>query len=344
VYAAGKSVTRKEKKVILDEPRVIHVLSRGDLEKPGELASPGALECVESLPSRFDLPQGAGESARRAALAEWLVQAENPLTWRSIVNRVWHYHFGRGLVDTPNDLGRMASLPSHPELLDWLATDFRDSGGSLKRLHRQIVLSAAYRQSSDLRYVLNAEKDAENRLLSRANRQRLDAESYRDIVLQISGDLDLSMGGPSVMHFKLGPPVQNTPTLDYSGFDWSKPGVNRRSIYRLVFRNIADPFMMALDFPDAAQLAPTRAFSVSALQALSLWNDAFVLRQSERIALRAGNVCADTCGSVRAAVRLAWLREPRAEELEEMVRYVNKHGLAALCRVLVNANEFLFLD
>ena len=120
--------------------------------------------------------------------------------------------------------------------------------------------------------------DVDNRWLSRAHRRRLDAESFRDIVLQASRRLDLTMGGPPVRHFKVGPPVQNTPTLDYTGFRWDQPGVKRRSIYRLVYRNIADPFMAALDFPDAAQLAPTRPFSASALQALAMWHDAFVLQ------------------------------------------------------------------
>jgi hypothetical protein len=291
------------------------------------------------------LPEAGDEGARRAMLADWLADPRNPLTPRSIVNRVWQHHFGRGLVDTPNDLGRMGSLPSHPELLDWLAADFRDSGGSLKRLHRQIVLSATYRQSSSEESTTNAASvDADNALLWRANRQRLDAESYRDVVLQIAGQLDLTMGGPAVMHFKLGPPVQSTPTLDYNTFNWDQPGVTRRSIYRLVFRNIADPFMVALDFPDAAQLAPTRPFSASALQALALWNDHFVLRQSEHLAARLESTGANLPERVRRAVQLVFLRDPNAAELEEWSAYAASHGLSSLCRVLLNGNEFLFID
>ena len=313
------------------------------MDKPIEVANPGALGCIGNLPARFELANPKVEATRRAALADWLADERNPLTWRSIVNRVWHYHFGRGLVDTPNDLGRMGSLPSHPELLDWLAADFRGSGGSLKRLHRLIVTSAAYRQASaeDARARVI---DGDNRLLWRGNRQRLDAESFRDIVMQKSGTLDLTMGGPAVMHFKLGPPVQSTPTLDYTAFSWEKPGINRRSIYRLVYRNIADPFMAAMDFPDAAQLAPTRPFSASALQALALWNDDFVLYQSGQLAARLESSFPNMTARIQLLVRLLFYREPTADELRELSAHAEKHGLAALCRVLLNSNEFLFVN
>lgn len=345
IFTAAKAVMRKEKKLNMGEPRVIHVLDRGELDKPGEVVSPGALACIESLKPRFDGPDCRDEGARRAALAEWLADSQNPLTWRSIVNRVWHYHFGRGLADTPNDLGRMGSAPSHPELLDWLAADFRDSGGSLKRLHRQIMNSAAYRQATAEPSAENQSRgDIDNVLLWRGNRQRLDAESYRDMVLQIAGRLDLTMGGPAVRHFKLGPAIQSTPTLDYTAFNWDSPGVCRRSIYRLVYRNIADPFMVALDFPDAAQLAPTRPFSASALQALALWNDSFVLSQSEKLAERLVQSCPDSAARVRRAVELILLREPRDEESREFVSFAEKRGLPALCRVLFNSNEFLFVN
>jgi hypothetical protein len=345
VFAAAKSVTRKGKPVMMNEPRTIHVLARGELTKPGEIANPGALACIEPLQSRFMLTGINDEGARRAALADWLADPRNPLTPRSIVNRIWHYHFGRGLAATPNDLGRMGSLPSHPELLDWLAADFRDSGGSLKRLHRQIVLSATYRQSSSRRQTNNETGvDSDNVLLWRANRQRLDAESFRDIVLQVAGQLDLTMGGPPVMHFKLGPAIQSTPTLDYAAFNWDQPGVTKRSIYRLVYRNIPDPFMAALDFPDAAQLAPARGFSASALQALALWNDDFVLRQSEKLAARLEQSFPDTAERVRRLVELVFLRVPSSDESREFVSYAEKHGLPALCRVLFNSNEFLFVN
>src|SRR5207245_4409 len=149
---------------------------------PAAKASPGALSCVKGLPSRFDLTRPDDEGARRAALARWLSEPRNVLTWRSIVNRVWHHHFGRGLAATPGDLGKMGAVPSHPELIDWLAVEFRDSGGALKRLHRLIVTSAAYRRSTRHDPAC-AVADADNLLLWRMNRTRLDADILRDGVL-----------------------------------------------------------------------------------------------------------------------------------------------------------------
>ena len=146
------------------------------------------------------IDQPNAEEQRRAALANWLADDRNVLLWRSIVNRVWHYHFGRGIVGTPNDFGRMGERPSHPELLDWLAYEFRSHGGSMKWLHRTIMTSSTYRQRSahNSNY---AERDADNRLLWRMNRRRLDAESYRDSVLQLAGNMDWRMGGPSDRQF-----------------------------------------------------------------------------------------------------------------------------------------------
>ncbi|WP_373649261.1 PSD1 and planctomycete cytochrome C domain-containing protein [Schlesneria sp. DSM 10557] len=188
-------------------PRPVHVLHRGDIRHPRAEALPGGLSCLTGLPSRFELAENAPESARRAALANWIVSRENVLTWRSIVNRVWHHHFGRGLVPTLNDFGHMGEQPSHPELLDWLAIQFRDRGQSLKQLHRMILTSQTYRQSSAVtlptaqdadvdREDIAATIDADNRFLWRMNRTRLDAESLRDSILAISGRLDLRMGGP----------------------------------------------------------------------------------------------------------------------------------------------------
>ena len=148
VYAAANDFKPEGNFRPAKTPRPIHVLKRGDVNRPLDEAKPGALSCVPDLESRFRLANAADEGARRAALARWVSDARNVLTWRSIVNRVWQYHFGRGIVATPSDFGHMGSLPTHPELLDWLAASFRDDGGSLKRLHRLIVTSAAYRQSS----------------------------------------------------------------------------------------------------------------------------------------------------------------------------------------------------
>jgi mono/diheme cytochrome c family protein len=325
------------------EPKVVNVLKRGEISKPGEAAVPGALSALTNLTGRFELKSPNDEASRRAALADWLAAPENPLTWRSIVNRTWALHFGRGLADSPNDLGKMGSTPTHPELLDWLACEFRDGGGSLKALHRLIVTSAVYRRSGQANNSALA-RDPDNRLLWRRTAQRVDAESYRDAVLAVSGRLDLTMGGPGVQQFKLGKPIQLTPSVDYAPYDWDSPGGCRRSIYRFVYRGLQDPFMDALDFPDAAQLAPARPFSASALQALALLNNDFVLHHSGHFATRLEQAGATPKERIHHAFRLTFQREPTTSERKEFTAYAEKHGWAAMARVLFNSNEFLFTD
>jgi uncharacterized protein DUF1553/uncharacterized protein DUF1549 len=324
-------------------PREVHILKRGDITKPGETATAGALACVVDLESRFKLDDSHHEGARRAALAHWLTDPKNPLTWRSIVNRVWHYHFGRGIVDTPNDLGRMGGRPSHPELLDWLAADFRDHGGSLKRLHKLIVMSAAYRQASrhDPR---SAQADTDNRFLWRMNRTRLDAESVRDAVLLINGKLDRTMGGASVKQFIQTPGIHVTPNVDYLNFDVDRPENHRRCVYRFVFRTLPDPLMEALDCPDASQWTAARGLSLSPLQALALLNDKFMVRQAEHLAERATQLAPDLPGQLAALYQIVLLRPPTCTERDRLIEYAGKHGLANACRVLLNCNEFVFVD
>lgn len=345
VYAAAPSVKIVGGEVnSLAEPKVVHVLKRGDFEQPGDVAQPGALSALKHSPARFVLAETKNEAARRAALADWFAHPDNVLTWRSIVNRVWHYHFGRGLCDTPSDLGRMGGTPSHPELIDWLAVWFRDeAGGSLKKLHRLIVTSATYRQSSQTREG-PALADSDNRLLWRQNRQRLDADGFRDFTLATSGALNLKMGGPGIRQFKSSPGPQQTPMLDYTSHDWAEPESCRRSIYRHVWRGIADPFMEALDFPDLGLLAPVRGLSSSSLQALTLYNNDFVLHHSEVLARRVESGARTPEEQVSRAVQLAWLREPRGNELADFKTFVQSSGLPAFCRILLNSNEFLFVE
>jgi hypothetical protein len=257
------------------------------------------------------------------------------LTWRSIVNRVWHYHFGAGLVDTPSDFGRMGSKPSHPELLDWLAVQFRDeAGGSLKRLHRMILLSDVYKQQSRDRED-GAKIDADNRLLWRMNRTRLDAESVRDSVLSAAGKLDLTMGGPAVQWFRF--KDDHSPVYDYASFDADAPGAYRRSIYRFVVRSVPDPFLERLDCPDPSVLTPKRSTTLTPIQALTMMNNPFVVRMSEHLAERVGD-------DVAAAVRLCYGREASAKEAEAFAAYAKRHGMANLARLLFNSNEFQFVD
>jgi hypothetical protein len=364
VYAAS-AANQAARGAILKapQPRTIHILKRGDLDKPGVEAGPGALSAITALNARFPSDDPHHEGARRAALAGWITHRDNPLTWRSAVNRVWHYHFGIGLCDTPSDFGRMGGIPSHPELLDWLAVWFRDEAqGSLKALHRLIVTSATWQQSSALPPPLPPAgtaspapapggmtgdpqaTDPDNRLLWRMNRSRLDADSYRDAVMAASGRLDLTMGGPGIPLYNASPGPQSTPVLDYAGFDWEAPAANRRSIYRVVYRGIADPFMEVLDFPDMGLLSPTRGFSVSALQSLTLFNNHFLLGQSAHLAARAAGSAQDPPEAIRQMFRLVLLREPTAGELAEFAALAQSAGLPAAARVLFNTNEFLFID
>ncbi len=356
LYAAGKDVENERGRLQLPQPRTIQLLSRGDLEKPrGEIA-PGALSILTHLPARFSCSTTDDESLRRAELARWIVHPENPLTWRSMANRVWYYHFGRGLCHTLNDFGRLGELPSHPELLDWLACELRDTD-SLKHLHRLICTSQAYQRSSRSNDEL-LERDPDNRWLARSTRRRLDAESFRDAVLGLSGSLDLSPGGPGVKYFRESPGPQVTPKLHYDDFDWDSPGANRRSIYRVVWRGIADPLFEALDFPDLGLLAPQRHQSSSPLQSLVLLNHPFVLHQAQRWATA---LTASTPHSaeesanasthmpklelaIQRAVRQAWLRPATDEELAVLSQLAHEHGLAAVCRLLINSNEFLYVE
>ncbi len=196
VYAAASDFTPQGAFAPPKHPRPIHRLARGDVRDPKELVAPGAVACVRGPSATFELSDPDNEGQRRAALAHWLVDPRNALLRRSIVNRVWQYHFGQGIVDSPNDFGRMGSLPTHPELLDWLAGWFAEHGHSLKALHRLLLTSSVYRQSSQSNPELS-KLDAGNRYLWRMNRSRLDAECIRDAVLFVSGQLDLTMGGPS---------------------------------------------------------------------------------------------------------------------------------------------------
>jgi mono/diheme cytochrome c family protein len=324
-------------------PRPVHILKRGDINRPGPAAEPGALGCLPELNALFDLADANNEGSRRVALARWVVDPKNVLAWRSIVNRVWQYHFGRGIVDTPNDFGRMGALPTHPELLDWLTVAFQEHGGSLKFLHRLLVTSSTYRQASrgDPGY---ADVDGDNRYLWRMNRTRLDAESIRDAVLCVSDKLDAAMGGPSVKQFVQSPGIHVTPVVDYLSFDVDSPENYRRSIYRFIFRTLPDPFMETLDCADASQLTPVRSASVTALQALTMLNNRFVVRQSEHIAARVEKSSPDLQERVRTACELILGRPASPREVELVSEYVTKHGMANAVRMLLNSNEFMFVN
>ncbi len=322
------------------QPRSIHVLARGDVRKPLKEVGPGVPPVVPGFPPEFDLPAHHTEAQRRAALAEWVVSPQNPLTWRSIVNRVWHYHFGRGIVDSPNDFGRMGQLPTHPELLDWLAADFHQQGGSLKTLHRLIVTSHTYRQSSADR-VEPAKADAENSLLWRANRRKLDAEAVRDSVLFVAGRLDTRMGGPGFRDFVIERP-EHSPHFEYHLHDPRDARAHRRSVYRFLVRSQPQPFMTTLDCADPSMSVDKRNETINPLQALALLNNGLTVVMAEAFA--ANVATADATSAVTTAFERSIGRAPTAEERDILVDYARTNGLANTCRVILNLNEFAFVD
>ena len=319
-------------------PRTIHLLHRGDIRTPGDEMHPGAPALWRQAEPEFSLPAGHREGERRVALANYLTDTENPLIWRSIVNRIWLYHMGRGIVDSPNDFGRMGMQPTHPQLLDWLAVKFRDDfGGSWKALHRLIVSSATYRQVS----TGDAEKakvDAGNRYYWRMKRHRLSAEELRDSVLAVAGVLDPAMGGPSFHDFEF--EDDHTPKYWYDRHDPNDPKSHRRSIYRLIARSQTQPFLTTLDCADPSQMVAKRDETTTALQALALMNNPFMVAMSEQLAERVSKSEAP----VGEALRLVSGREPRADEVELLQNYADRHGLAAVCRLILNLNEFVYVD
>ena len=327
------------------KPRAVRILPRGNLLNAGREVGPGTLRCFAGMESRFDLPADGSEGERRAHLARWFSDSRNALTWRSIVNRVWQYHFGRGLVDTPNDFGRMGTQPSHPELLDWLAVEFRDGGQSMKALHKVIVTSATYRQVSSVDAVTRAALaiDSDNRLLWRQNRRKLEAEAVRDAVLAVSGKLDLTMGGPSFRDFVVEKP-EHSPHYEYQLHDPEDPKSHRRSAYRFIVRSQQQPFLTVLDCADPSMQVGRRNESVSPLQALALLNNPLMLSMSRHFAETLQRGGGDLPSQVVRGHRLALGRTPTAAESEMLVAYATRHGLVNCCRLMLNLNEFAFVD
>jgi mono/diheme cytochrome c family protein len=328
-------------------PRPIFVLHRGNVTQPGKEVQPGALTTLPQLSGDFELPPHHGEGQRRAALARWLTQREHPLTWRSIVNRVWQYHFGRGIVETSNDFGRNGQLPTHPELLNYLAVEFRDGRQSLKQLHKLIVTSSTYRQASSLDAAAAVERataiDAENRFLWRMNRRRLEAELVRDSVLQLAGKLDRRMYGPSFQDFVIEKP-EHSPHYEYELHDPNDPKSHRRSIYRFLVRSQPQPLMASLDCADPSMQVDRRNESLSALQALALLNNGFMVTMSQHFGERIAKLPGTDVDRVARAFAEACGRSPTQKELAVLVAYAERHGWSNLCRLILNLNEFVFVD
>ena len=327
------------------KPRPVHLLARGDVRKPGNEVTPGVPRSL-GLSRGLQVDPALPEGQRRVALAEWIADPANVLTWRSIVNRVWQHHFGRGLVETANDFGRMGTAPSHPELLDWLAVWFRDNGQSLKSLHRLIVTSRTYRQSS---VVPNPEthpgmaRDSDNRLLWRMNRRKLEAEAIRDSMLWVAGRLDERRGGPSFKDFVVERP-EHSPHYEYALHNPEDPESHRRSVYRFLVRSQPQPMMAALDCADPSISVDRRNETLNALQALALMNHKLAVSMSRHWAARLEREAQTTPERVSLGMRLSLGRGPTPDESEALVRHAEQHGLASTCRLLLNLNEFVFVD
>ncbi len=356
---------------IATQPPPMKVHQRGSVTALGEEVAAAGLAAIKGLDPNFGLQPDAIESHRRVRLANWITDSRNPLFARVMANRVWHYHFGAGLVETPNDLGFHSGRPSHPELLEWLACDFgfsiadfglkneQDSSGSssssssdpkskiqnpkfsLKRLHRLLVTSATYRQASTFDEA-SAKVDATNRLLWRMSPRRLEAESVRDAMLAVAGELNDEFGGKGYSdtnsYFFKG--TQFYDPIDPTGF----PN-QRRTIYRMSARGGRSPFLDTFDCPDPSTTTPKRSSTVTPLQALSLMNHSFVLRMADQFASRLKTEAGDSAeAQVHAAYRQLYGRTPEADEVLLSVDFVKRRGLPAFCRAMWNSSEFLFVD
>jgi hypothetical protein len=320
-----------------------YLLWRGDLQARGPVVEPAFPAVLASNPPSI---AATGETTgRRKALAEWLTRPDHPLTARVMVNRLWQGHFGRGLVGSASDFGRMGEEPSHPELLDWLATELVRQGWSLKAMHRLIVTSATYRQTSRPTSAGNA--DRENPWLARQTRRRLDGEAIRDALLAVSGRLDPALGGPGVF-----PPLPPELTrLSSKGAIWPVSARvadhHRRSLYVFVRRNLRYPFFEAFDRPDTNASCPQRPVTTIAPQALSLLNSALSADAARELAARARREAgADTEAQVRRAYLLALGRRPDPPEQALARAFLAAGGTSFrdFCLALLNLNEFVYVD
>ncbi len=317
-----------------------YVLIRGSVAQPGKRVEAAGLSCVSGLSAELDLAADASEGARRKAIAEWIANPRNPLFARVIVNRLWQQHLGRGFVDNPSDFGYNGGPPSHPELLDWLASDLVRNGWSLKALHKRILMSRTYRQASRFDEAA-ASADADNRLLWRFTPRRLDAESVRDGMLAVAGDLNGSMHGPSFRPFEYGEKRGSLKSYVLTSED--TPAMRRRTVYRMNVITGGDPMLEALDCPLPSVKAPRRRSTTTALQALSLMNNAFVQQRARGFARRLQEEASSLDGRIRRAFDLAFGRKPDDREMDSSRPLVERHGLDALCWGILNASEFLYV-
>ncbi len=318
-------------------PVKTHLLGRGDPMAPREEVAPNSLS---ALKADLQLGSDTPDPERRLAFAAWLTDPQrNPLTPRVLANRLWLHVFGRGIVDTPGDFGKAGAPPSHPELLEWLAAEFVASGWSAKKTIRLLVTSATFRQSSAPNAAA-AQIDADARLLWRFPPRRVEAEVLRDAALAVAGTLDLKMGGPGFRIHADKKRYEGWKVVDNSG-----PATWRRMVYQESMRGIDDRMFTAFDRPECGQVTPKRTVSTTPLQALNLFNGDFVLTQAEKLAERVqGKAGTDSGAQITRAFALAFGRAPSSGEARAAQTLVAQDGLPALCRVLLNANEFAFIE
>jgi hypothetical protein len=336
-------------------PKSTHLLIRGSPHARGKEVRPGFPEVLGLPEPTIPAPRaGAKSSGRRTVLADWIASKDNPFTARVIVNRVWQYHFGRGIVPSANDFGKLGEPPTHPELLDWLAREFVDGGWKLKRIHKLIMLSSVYQLSSQADPE-NLKADPANALLWRFNMRRLSGEEVRDSILAVSGSLNLKQFGPSTY-----PPIPKEVLAGQSvpgqGWPTSPPEeANRRSVYAHVKRSLRVPILVGFDQPDPDSSCPVRYVTTVPTQSLGLLNGEFANEQAEAFAKRLQKESpGDLTAQVTRAIRLTTGRVPLADEVTVDIAFIrglkDKHkldDLQALARyalLCLNANEFVYLD
>jgi len=318
-----------------------HVFVGGNPQRKGEAVVPASMSTLSQVAASYQLDAKAPQGERRLALARWLVAKENPLTPRVLANRLWHYHFGTGIVSTPSDFGYMGTRPTHPELLDWLAIQIQENGWKLKDIHKQIMLSETYQQASTFRE--DASRiDSDSRYLWRFPPRRLSGEEIRDTLLSISGKLNLKMGGPG---FRLYHYLQDN-VATYVPREEFGPETYRRAVYHQNARAARIDLLTDFDCPDNAFAASKRNTTTTPLQALTLMNHRFTLDLSqfvvERLQQDAGAENVDQ--QIERAFRLFYARSPEAQEHKAARQLIAANGLNAFCRAMINSNELIYLD
>lgn len=350
-----------------DRPEIppLMLLKKGDPHRPLDEVKPATLSFVSSLVAPIAAPSGSKTSQRRLAFANWLTNSQHPLTPRIAVNRLWQHHFGEALVRSPNNFGFKGELPTHPELLDYLASELKDGNWELKRLHRKLVCSATYRQASihpkELEF---REEDPANTLWWKANRRRLDAESLRDTILAVSSELNLQAGGPGYLPHLNSEALVGLSTKDKAWQSSPADQQARRSIYIFSKRSLLLPLLTTFDFCDTTQPCAQRDINIVAPQALALLNNEFTHQASERLAkaiITSGCLRIGSESHAESAWRRVLGREPTGPERDAISSYIHNERrryeengikeerirelvLMSVCHVLLNTNELIYVD